>query len=148
MITVTTTATTPWAGTTDMTPQPMLTCTSVPGSSGWYQRVLGLESAHGGDEYEMLMSNGSLVLQLHELDAHEHPHLVHDGQPLGGNGVAVWFETAEFDAAAERVHGADAEVLEDVHVNPLAQHREIWLRDPDGYVVVISSPYGDLGTAE
>ena len=132
-----------------MRPQPMLTCTSVAGSSAWYQRVLGLESAHGGDEYEMLMSDGAVVLQLHEVDAHEHPALLRDGQPLGGNGVAVWFDTASFDADVERIRSAaddiDVDVVEDVHVNPLAQHREIWLRDPDGYVVVLSSPYGDLG---
>ncbi len=123
----------------------MLTCTSVAVSSEWYQRVLGLESAHGGDEYEMLMSDGAMVLQLHEIDAHEHPSLLREGQPLGGNGVAVWFDTATFDADVERVRSTDAEVLEDVHVNPLAQHREIWLRDPDGYVVVLSSRRGDVG---
>jgi catechol 2,3-dioxygenase-like lactoylglutathione lyase family enzyme len=123
----------------------MLTCTSVPKSSDWYQRVLGFASAHGGDEYEMLTSDGVLVLQLHEIDVHEHPALLRDGQPLGGNGVAVWFDTAAFDADVERVHSTDAEVLEDAHVNPLAQHREIWLRDPDGYVVVLSSPHGDVG---
>jgi len=129
----------------------MLTCTSVAGSSAWYQRVLGLESAHGGDEYEMLMSDGALVLQLHEVDAHEHPALLRDGQPLGGNGVALWFDTASFDADIERIRSAcddvdlQVDIVEDVHVNPLAQHREIWLRDPDGYVVVLSSPYGDLG---
>ncbi|MDW3214857.1 MAG: hypothetical protein R8G01_12715 [Ilumatobacteraceae bacterium] len=128
-----------------MRPQPMITCTSVSGSSEWYQRVLGFESAHGGDEYEMLMSDGAMVLQLHEVDVHEHPALLREGQPLGGNGVALWFDTATFDADVERVHSTDAEVLEDVHVNPLAQHREIWLRDPDGYVVVVSSPYGDVG---
>ena len=123
----------------------MLTCTSVPKSSDWYQRVLGFASAHGGDEYEMLTSDGVLVLQLHDIDVHEHAALLRDGQPLGGNGVAVWFETATFDADVERVHSTDAEVLEDAHVNPLAQHREIWLRDPDGYVVVLSSPHGDVG---
>jgi catechol 2,3-dioxygenase-like lactoylglutathione lyase family enzyme len=128
-----------------MRAQPMLTCTSVPKSSDWYQRVLGFASAHGGDEYEMLTSDGVLVLQLHEIDVHEHPALLRDGQPLGGNGVAVWFDTATFDADVERVHSTDAEVLEDAHVNPLAQHREIWLRDPDGYVVVLSSPHGDVG---
>lgn len=31
-----------------------------------------------------------------------------------------------------------AKVLEDAHENPLAGHREIWLRDLDGYVVVIA----------
>jgi hypothetical protein len=28
--------------------------------------------------------------------------------------------------------------------NPLAQHREIWLRDLDGYVVVVASTYGTI----
>lgn len=125
--------------------QTLITSSSVSASSAWYQQVLGLESAHGGDEYEMLMFDGVLVLQLHEVDAHEHPSLLADGQPLGGNGVAIWFETDRFDAAADRIHDTDADVVEDVHVNPNAQHREIWLRDPDGYVVVVSSPYGDLG---
>ena len=121
----------------------MITCTSVSGSSAWYQRVVGLESAHGGDEYEMLMSNGTLVLQLHEIDAHEHPALLREGQPLGGNGVALWFETDDYAGDLARIRATDADVVEDDHVNPLAQHREIWLRDPDGYVVVISSPYGE-----
>jgi hypothetical protein len=31
-------------------------------------------------------------------------------------------------------------------VNSNANHREVWLRDPDGYVVVIASAYGDLGS--
>ena len=128
-----------------MRSQPMITCSSVSGSSEWYQRVMGFESAHGGDEYEMLTSDGSLVLQLHEVDAHEHPALLRDGQPLGGNGVALWFDSSKFDADVARIRATDAEVVEDVHVNPLARHREIWLRDPDGYVVVVSSPYGDVG---
>ena len=123
----------------------MIVCTSVSGSSGWYQRVLGFESAHGGDEYEMLTSGGQLVLRLHELDAHEHRALLREGQPLGGNGVALWFDSSTFDADLARIRSTDADVVEDVHVNQLARHREIWLRDPDGYVVVVSSPSGDVG---
>ncbi len=124
-----------------MQPMPMLTCSSVSGSSDWYQRALGLTSAHGGEEYEMLMADDRLVLQLHEVDADEHPYLVRAGEAFG-NGVAVWFETAEYATAVDRAEASGAEVLEDDHVNPLANHREIWLRDPDGYVVVVSSPYG------
>ena len=124
-----------------MLPMPLLTCSSVSGSSQWYQRTLGLTSAHGGDEYEMLMAHDRLVLQLHEVDADEHPYLVRADEAFG-NGVAVWFETAEYAAAVERARASGAEVLEDDHVNPLANHREIWLRDPDGYVVVVSSPFG------
>ena len=122
-----------------MIPQPMLTCRSVSTSSDWYQRTLGLTSAHGGDEYEMLMFDGALVLQLHETDAPEHPYLVRPDEPFG-NGVAVWFESADYPAAVARAHDAGADVLAADHVNPLAHHRELWLRDPDGYVVVISSP--------
>lgn len=128
-----------------MRAQPMITCASVSASSEWYQRVLGFESAHGGDEYEMLTSDRAMVLQLHDADADEHPALLRDGQPLGGNGVALWFDTATFDVDVDRIRTTHAEIIEDVHVNPLAQHREIWLRDPDGYVVVLSSPYGDVG---
>jgi catechol 2,3-dioxygenase-like lactoylglutathione lyase family enzyme len=124
-----------------MQPMPMLVCTSVSASSDWYQRVLGLVSAHGGDEYEMLTHDGATVLQLHELDAHEHPYLVRQGEARG-NGVAVWFESSDYPADLTRVRSTDADVLEDDHVNPLAHHREIWLLDPDGYVVVLSSPYG------
>ncbi len=120
----------------------MITCWSVSASSAWYQDVLGLTSGHGGDEYEMLLSEGDLVLQLHEVDADEHPHLVRDGLPLGGNGVALWFEADDYADAVARIERSDAEVVEHDHVNPLAHHREIWLRDPDGYVVVVSSPFG------
>ncbi len=123
----------------------MITCSSVSGSSAWYQGVLGVESAHGGDEYEMLMSDGALVLQLHEIDAREHPAPIRDGQPIGGNAVALWFHTSTFDDDVERIRAAGAEVVDDVHVNPNARHREIWLRDPDGYFVVLSSPFGDVG---
>jgi catechol 2,3-dioxygenase-like lactoylglutathione lyase family enzyme len=125
-----------------MVPQPMLTCSSVSASSQWYQRTLGLTSAHGGDEYEMLMHDGTLVLQLHEIDAEEHPYLFRSGEPFG-NGVAVWFESSDYAAAVERARASGAEILEDDHENPLAHHREIRLRDPDGYIVVVSSPFGE-----
>ena len=133
---------------TDVRAMPMLTCSSVTASSEWYQRVLGLRSVHGGDEYDQLTAgeeHGPVVLQLHQRDPHEHAHLAAEGRPLDGNGIAVWFETDEFAAVADRIHASDATVVEDVHVNPLAEHLEVWLRDLDGYLVVVSSPYGDVG---
>ncbi len=36
-----------------------------------------------------------------------------------------------------------AKILEKARFNPAPAHREIWLEDPDGYVVVISSPDGE-----
>ena len=41
-----------------------------------------------------------------------------------------------WDVARARELGAD--ILEEPHVNPNANHRECWLRDPDGYVVVLA----------
>jgi hypothetical protein len=82
--------------------------------------------------------DGELVLQLHALEEdHHHGSLAKPGIALG-NGVAVWFEVAELDAAVSRVRAAAAEIVSDVHVNPNAQHREIWLHDPDGYLVVLA----------
>jgi catechol 2,3-dioxygenase-like lactoylglutathione lyase family enzyme len=52
--------------------------------------------------------------------------------------VLLWFETDDFDAAVARARALGAQVLEEPHENPNAGHREIWLRDPDGYVVVIA----------
>jgi hypothetical protein len=50
-----------------------------------------------------------------------------------------------FDEVVARIRSGDARVVADVHVNPNAQHREIWLHDPDEYLVVVSSPFDDLG---
>ena len=62
-----------------------------------------------------------------------------------GNGVLVWFEVPEndFDAVVERARKAGAEVVRDVEINPNAKQRELWFRDPDGYLVVVAgeSPY-------
>lgn len=121
----------------------MLTVRNVPVSSVWYQAVLGAASGHGGDEYEQLLVDGELVLQLHHLDVgHHHGSIADPDVPLG-NGVAVWFEADAFDAVVSRARAARARIQTDVHNNPNAGHREIWLRDPDGYLVVIAEPYQD-----
>lgn len=121
-------------------PQPLLVVRDVPASSTFYQRVLGAESGHGGDEYEQIMSGGELVLQLHapEVEDHHGP-LADPDQPLG-NGVVVWFEVADFDAAVERARATGAPVVHDVLTNPNARQQELWVRDPDGYLVVLAGP--------
>ena len=67
-----------------MKAQPMITVQSVRQSADWYHRVLGFESAHGGDEYEQLLSEGRLVLQLHNSEADmNHPALLNPGEVPG-----------------------------------------------------------------
>ncbi len=127
-----------------MKPQPMIAVADVQNSSAWYQRVLGLTSGHGGPEYEQLMSGGEMVLQLHHWDADEHPHLGDPAKGPNGNGTLLWFQDPGVAAAYQRAVNAGAQVLEPLHLNPLAQHREFWLRDPDGYVVVVAGLYGEV----
>lgn len=127
-----------------MKPQPMIVVNDVEASSRWYQSVLGFQSGHGGKEYEQLLSDGLLVLQLHHWDAHEHPHLGNPQLKPYGNGTLLWFETEKFPEVLRRIEAAQAQVLEGPLVNPNANHLEIWLRDLDGYVVVVASPYGDV----
>jgi catechol 2,3-dioxygenase-like lactoylglutathione lyase family enzyme len=122
-----------------MRPQPLIAVSDVEKSSAWYCEVLGAASDHGGPEYERLVVDGVLVLQLHRLDVgHHHGTFGDPSQPLG-NGVAVWFETDELLAAAARARTAGATVQTDIHHNPNAHHDELWLRDPDGYLVVLAS---------
>ena len=128
-----------------MRPQPLIAVADVEASSRWYQRVLGCESGHGGKEYERLVHDGELILQLHHWGADEHPHLGDPGAKPYGNGALLWFQTGEFDAAVGRARDLGAEILEEPHVNPNAHHRECWLRDPDGYVVVLAGDPGDVG---
>lgn len=122
--------------------EPLIVVNNVEKSSEFYQQLLGCESAHGGDEYEMLTLGGKLVLQLHHKDAHEHPGMWVEGVKPG-NGVILWFRTETFDEHAEKAKKLSPAIVRKPHVNPNAMQYEIWFRDPDGYLVVISSHMGD-----
>jgi predicted enzyme related to lactoylglutathione lyase len=130
--------------------QTMLMVGDVEASSRWYQQLLGLVSDHGGPEYERLLSDGELVLQLHH-DTTEHHHgPIGDPEQPRGNGVLVWFgEVSDFDGVVQRAQQLGAQVVKAPHRNPPEGegngpgHREIWIRDPDGYAVAIASPDGE-----
>ena len=131
-------------------PQTLLAVADVEASSSWYQQLLGLRSDHGGPVYERLLSNGVLVLQLHQWES-EHDHgRIGDPRIQPGNGVLVWFgEVADFDAVVDRAAQLGAPIVLPPHRNPPEGqgngpgHREIWIKDPDGYTVVIASPDGE-----
>ncbi|MEO6123698.1 MAG: VOC family protein, partial [Ilumatobacteraceae bacterium] len=75
---------------------------------------------------------------LHDWEADEHPNLGDRANPSRGNGVVLWFFTDAFDALVERVVAHDATVLEGPLDNPNSRLREVWLRGPEGYVVVVA----------
>ncbi len=121
-------------------PQPLIAVADVASAGQWYCRVLGATSGHGGAEYERLLVDGVLVLQLHRLDEGHHHGTIGDPAQPRGNGLALWFEARDFDAVVERIGAVEAEIVLDVHVNPDARRREIWVRDLDGYLVVLAEP--------
>jgi catechol 2,3-dioxygenase-like lactoylglutathione lyase family enzyme len=129
--------------------QPLIAVRNVRASSRWYAELLGADSlpdhSHR-DVYDRIFSAGQLILQLHAWDEENHPNLVNRDAAPAGHGVLLWFEVQDFDSVVERARGLQAEILLEPHVNPAPQHREIWLRDSDGYVVVIASPDGEAGT--
>ena len=119
---------------------PLICVDDVKASSSWYQQLLRCASGHGGSEYERLVADGKLVLQLHRWDVD------HDHGPLGnpelrphGNGVVLWFELDDFDAAVTRAAALNAEVLKERRMSENGNW-ECWLRDLDGYIVVLTSP--------
>ncbi len=119
-------------------PQPLIALADVQLASTWYQRVLGATSGHGGPEYEQLLVDGSLVLQLHRSDVEHHHGRAGVSERPTGDGVALWFEAEDFAGATGRIRELDPEIVTDVHTNPNARHQEIWIRDLDGYLVVIA----------
>ena len=130
--------------------QPLIAVRNVRASSRWYTELLGADSlpehSHR-DVYDRILCSGQLLLQLHAWDEEDHPNLVNADAASPGHGVLLWFQVDDFDSVVERARGlGGAEIIEEPHINPRPQHREIWLRDPDGYVVVVASPDGECGS--
>ena len=130
-------------------PQTMLAVQDVEASSRWYQEVLRLTSDHGGPEYERLLADGELVLQLHAATVGHHHAVFTDPDVPLGNGVLVWFgEVADFDGVVERAQALNAPVVREPHRNPPEGqgngpgHYEYWIKDPDGYTVAVAGPDG------
>ena len=100
--------------------------------------------------YERLLADGELVLQLHHEDTDHHHGPIGDVRQARGNGVLVWFgAVSDFDGVVERAEQLGADVVKAPHRNPPEGegngpgHREIWVKDPDGYVVAVASPDGE-----
>lgn len=134
----------------DVRPQPLIAVKNVRASSRWYTELLGLDSLPDHkhrDVYDRMLRGGQLILQLHAWDEEDHPNLTNRDEARPGHGVVLWFEVDNFDQIVANARALQAEVILEPHVNPRPQHRELWLRDPDGYVVVVASLDGEAQTA-
>lgn len=115
----------------------MINVQDVQASSRWYQALMGATSGHGGPDFEMLLHGEQLMLMLHNVaGADHHPGQVGEGPP--GKGVFLYFRVGDdLPAAVIRARELQAEILEGPSWNALAHQEELWIRDPDGYTVVL-----------
>ena len=128
-------------------------CRDVAASGRFYQRLLGCQGSHASTgEYDRLVDprlhhtrwgTDGLILQLHAWDVEHHHGSIGDPLQPVGNGILLWFEVDDFDDVVARARELNAPIVLDVHYNPNAEHRELWIHDPDGYTVVVASHDGE-----
>jgi catechol 2,3-dioxygenase-like lactoylglutathione lyase family enzyme len=113
----------------------------VAGSSRWYQSLFGQPATPPGHDHfaQVLDTDGTVLLCLHQWGAHEHPTLMSPDQAPPGNGLLLFFRVDDYDRALERARTLVARLEEEPHVNPNTGTREFSLRDPDGYYVTVSA---------
>jgi catechol 2,3-dioxygenase-like lactoylglutathione lyase family enzyme len=113
----------------------------VPRSFKWYQSLFGLPQTTPGHVYfgQVLDSDGTVLLCLHEWGAHEHPSLMSPDRAQPGNGLLLFFRVDDFAMALPRARALVARLEEEPHVNQNTGTAEFSLRDPDGYYVTISA---------
>lgn len=113
----------------------------VPRSFKWYQSLLGLPPTAPAHEYfgQVLDSDGTVLLCLHQWGAHEHPTLMSPEHAEPGNGLLLFFRVDDFDQALPRARALATQFEEEPHVNSNTGTPEFALRDPDGYYVMVSA---------
>jgi catechol 2,3-dioxygenase-like lactoylglutathione lyase family enzyme len=110
----------------------------------WSQSLFGqppAAPAHS-DFGQLVDSDGTVLLCLHEWGAHEHPTLASPDNGTPGNGLLLFFRVDDLAAALERARALVPQLEEDPHVNPSTHTMEFSLRDPDGYYVTLSALEG------
>lgn len=113
----------------------------VPRSFKWYQSLFGQTETQPGHSYfgQILDSDGTVLLCLHQWGSHEHPSLMSPERATPGNGLLLFFRVDDFDGSLKRARALAARLEEEPHANPSTQTMEFSLRDPDGYYVTISA---------
>jgi hypothetical protein len=88
---------------------------------------------------QILDTDGTVLLCLHQWGVHEHPPLLSPDEGPPGNGLLLFFRVDDFDMTLKRARPLVSRFEEEPHVNPNTQTMEFSLRDPDGYYVTISA---------
>jgi catechol 2,3-dioxygenase-like lactoylglutathione lyase family enzyme len=113
----------------------------VPTSFKWYQSLFGQPETRPAHDYfgQILDSDGTVLLCLHQWGAHEHPSLTSPDAATPGNGLLLFFRVDDFDMSLKRARALVARLEEEPQTNSNTGTQEFALRDPDGYYVMISA---------
>jgi len=113
----------------------------VPASFKWYQSLLGLPATTPEHHYfgQILDSDETVLLCLHEWGDHDHPSLTSPDGAKPGNGLLLFFRVDDFNSALPRARALVNRLQEEPHTNPSTGTSEFSLLDPDGYYVTVSS---------
>ena len=113
----------------------------VRASFKWYQSLFGQpETVPAHDEFGQLVdSDGTVLLCLHQWGAHEHPSLMSPDRATPGNGLLVFFRVDDFNLALQRARRLVPRLEEGPHRNPSTRTEEFAVRDLDGYYVTMSA---------
>lgn len=119
----------------------ILGVSDVAASFRWYQSLFGQPETRPAHAYfgQILDSDGTVLLCLHQWGAHEHPSLTSPDTAAPGNGLLLFFRVDDFEMALERARSLVVRFEEEPNLNPNTGTQEFSLRDPDGYYVTISA---------
>jgi catechol 2,3-dioxygenase-like lactoylglutathione lyase family enzyme len=128
--------------------EPLIAVHDVPASSAWYQQLLGcksdLEQGHPHrQEYDRIVDGaGHTLLSFHCWNSDpETPideHLSGSDTLPSGRGVILGFVVDDLDASIERARDLGCELLGRTGAYPDSSRGQL-LRDPDGYVIHLTS---------
>src|SRR5258706_13903831 len=112
----------------------------VPDSFKWYQALFGQPATLPAHDYfgQILDSDGTVLLCLHEWGAHEHPSLTSPDRGTPGNGLVLFFRVDDLDLPLQRARSLVTRLVVEPHVNGNAQAKEFSVQDPSGCYVTIS----------
>src|SRR4029434_9397775 len=90
----------------------------VSASFHWYQSLFGqLETSPAHADFgQILDSDGTVLLCLHEWGAHEHPSLMSPDHATPGNGLLLFFRVDDLGMALARARALVARLEEEPHV--------------------------------
>ena len=113
----------------------------VAASVTWYHALFGQPDTPPAHDHfgQILDTDGTVLLSLHQWGAHEHPSLLSPEVAPPGNGLLLFFRVDDYSDALRRARALVARFEEEPHVNPNTRTAEFSLRDPDGYYVTISA---------